>query len=274
MDMKKILVILNAGHIPQHVISSAIDIARNTSSFIYAVFLNDLKTDPEFNYPFPNDLALTGTNILGSPAKLEQRKLIESELQVFRDECNRAGIQCSFEIDETVSVKHLLHISSFSDLIIADANADSDEYTIKDLLTAAHAPVLLVSKTLVVPGNIILCYDGKPSSIYAIKMFSYLFPEWTSLPTKLIHLSTAADKQIPHEIHLQSWLRQHFQHLELFVLHGNEQEQIVNFIQPNSAANVVVMGSFGDNTLSRIFHRSVSNAVLLQTEASLFITHE
>lgn len=272
--MKKILVILNAGHIPQHVISSAIVIARKTSSFIHAVFLNDLKTTPEFSYPFPNDLALTGTNMTGEPAKLVNRKLIESELKVFKDECAHAGLACSCEIDETISVQHLLQISSFSDLIIADGSSSSDEFTIKDILIGAHAPVLLVSKEVAPPENIILCYDGKPSSIYAIKMFSYLFPEWTSLPTKLVHVSSKASTQIPHESHFQSWLNQRFRQFEKVTLHGDTQEQIVRFIRPNSEASIVVMGSFGENTLSRIFHKSLSNAVLAHTNASLFITHE
>lgn len=272
--MKKILVILNAGYIPQHVISAAIDMARKTSSFIYAVFLNDLKTGPEFDYPFPNDLALAGKSVISEPSKLENRKRIESELQVFKDECEHGDVSFSYEIDEVVSVKHLLHISSFSDLIMADARSDSDEYTLKDLLIGAHAPVLLVSKHWELPRSIILCYDGKLSSMYAIKMFSYLFPEWTDLSAKLLYVSSAKSDQLPHESHFQSWVRQHFSNLETEILHGNPQEQIVNFMHPDSEGKIVVMGSYGENTLSRIFHTSLSNAVVMQTYASLFITHE
>lgn len=272
--MKKILVILNAGRIPQHVISGAIDMARKTSSFIYAVFLNDLKTGPEFDYPFPNDLALAGKSVLSEPAKLENRKRIESELQVFKDECEHGGVPFSYEIDEVVSVKHLLHISAFSDLIIADARSDSDEYTIKDLLIGAHAPVLLLSKHFEMPRSIVLCYDGKLSSMYAIKMFSYLFPEWIGLPTKLLYVSSAKNDQLPHESHFQSWVNQHFRNLVKEILHGNPQEQIVDAILPDSEGKMVVMGSYGENTLSRFFHTSLSNAVVMQTYASLFITHE
>jgi hypothetical protein len=250
------------------------DMARKTSSFIHAVFLNDLKTTPEFSYPFPNDLALTGTNVIGEPAKLQNRKLIESELQVFKDACVQAGLPHSFEIDEPVSIKHLLDLSLFSDLIMANASSNSDEYTIKDILVGAHAPVLLVSPASVAAENLILCYDGKPSSIYAIKMFSYLFPEWANLPTKLVHVSSTTNTPLPYESHFQSWLNQHFGLLEKVILQGDTQEQIVNLIHPNSQASIVVMGSFGENTLSRIFHKSLSNAVLLQTNASLFITHE
>ncbi|MCU7551725.1 universal stress protein [Chitinophagaceae bacterium LB-8] len=272
--MKKILVILNAGHFPQHVISSAIDIAKKSSSFIYAVFLNDLKTSPEFDYPFPNDLALAGTNVLTEQAKLENRKRIESELQVFKDGCDVEGIPFSFEIDEVTSVSHLLHISSFSDLIMADARSDSDEYSIKDILIGAHAPVLLVSREWKSPEKIILCYDGKLSSIYAIKIFSYVFPEWTGLPAKIIYVTSKQDEQLPHEGHFQNWINHHFSNLESEILHGNAEEQIVNYIHPDSEGKIVVMGSYGEHTLSRIFHTSLSNAVRTQTYASLFITHE
>jgi hypothetical protein len=272
--MKKILVILNAGHMAQHVNSSAIDISRKTSSVIYAVFINDLKTSQDQDYPFPNDLSLAGTNLSTTPKKLENRKRIESELQVFKDECEGGDVSFSFEIDEVVSVRHLLHISSFSDLIIADTRTESDEFTIKDLLIGAHAPVLLVSREWKTPESVILCYDGKLSSTYAIKMFSYVFPELTNLPTKVVYVSSSRSDQLPHEIYFKDWLGQHFPNLERDILVGNAQEEIVNYIHPHSDSKIVVMGSYGENTLSRIFHTSLSNAVRTQTYGSLFITHE
>jgi hypothetical protein len=155
-----------------------------------------------------------------------------------------------------------------------DDRSDSDEYTIKDLLIGAHAPVLLISREWKAPESIVLCYDGKLSSTHAIKMFSYLFPEWTNLPTKLVHVTSTKNEQLPHESHFETWVRHHFPNMERNILHGNALEQIVNFVHPDSEGKIVVMGSYGENTLSRIFHTSLSNAVLSQTYASLFITHE
>lgn len=272
--MKKIMLILNARQFPGHVISTAILIAGKTSSFLYAVFLKDFKASQEFNYPFPNDLAFADGRAAKEVAEIEDQKLIENEVRIFKNKCEKAGVAYDVEIDQSVSIKHLLQISPFSDLILLDAILDSDDFSIKDILIEAHCPILLISSRSQVIENLILCYDGKYSSIYAIKMFSYLFSEWAHLPATILHVTPTEKEQLPHLHHFHSWLSRHYPNLEIRILHGNAEEQLTQFIAPRSENSIVVMGSFGENTLSRIFHKSLSNGVLQKTKASLFITHE
>jgi nucleotide-binding universal stress UspA family protein len=275
MIMKKILVLLNAGYIPHHVITNAINIAGKTSSSIYAVILNDLNTDVEFDYPFPNDLTLTGTRISKAEADSENRKRIESELQIFRDECELAGIEYYFEIDQNVSLKHLIELSKYSDFILVDAKSDSDAYSLKNVLIDAHCPVLLMSREAEPVARAVLLYDGSSSSIYAIKMFSYLFPEWSNLPTTIVYVSPSEDEEnLPQQDDFQSWLSKHFTNVQIAVLHGKKPEQIFNFISTDTSHTIAVMGAYGENAIHRIFHKSLAESVLNNTHASIFIAHE
>lgn len=272
--MKKIMVLLNASYIPNHLILNAINIARKTKSSIYAVFLNDLNNDVEFDYPFPNDLASTGTRLSKTEADMENRRRIESVLQVFRNECELAGIEHHFEIDQKVSLKHIIELSKYSDFILVDAKSNSGAYSIKNVLVDAYCPVLLLSSEAEPVEKAVLLYDGGISSIYAIKMFSYLFPEWSDLPTNIVYVSSSEEEALPKEVEFQSWLSKHFLNIQKAVLHGKSQDQLFDFISSDAVHTIVVMGSYGENALYRMFHKSLAESFLSNTHASIFIAHE
>jgi nucleotide-binding universal stress UspA family protein len=73
---------------------------------------------------------------------------------------------------------------------------------------------------------------------------------------------------------LNDWLPQHFPVLQKQILQGNLQKELVSFIRKNDEQAVVVMGAYGRNAVSRLFHRSLSNIVIEETNALLFIMHE
>ena len=172
----KILVLLNGTLTPQHVVDSAISIAKTTSSLLHAVFLNYAVDLAEYNYPFPNDLSLTRNNLTGKTIAEENAELLESNMQLFKDECQAEKVNFYIEPDQETSLGRLKGLSAFSDVILADANENLHQYHIADLLVDAHCPVYLASKDVGKIENIILTYDGSFSSMYAIKCTPIFLP--------------------------------------------------------------------------------------------------
>ena len=270
--MKKILIVLNESHIPQHVIQKAIEIAKNTDSLLEAVFLNDISA-LNFGYPFPNDLYLIREQLSIESRSEETLALMEAEAQVFKDKCQSLNISCKIEIDQTVSIPHLIELSTFSDLIIADARANSDEYNFKDILSDARCPVLLAPWNTEPIEKIFLAYDGSNSSMYAIKMFSYLFPEYKNLPVQFFHIATGDIVEIPHLATIKEWISKHFSQVDYELLSGNTRKGLVEYIKHDSGKIIIVMGAYSRSSISRLFLKSMIEPVISETNASLFITH-
>jgi hypothetical protein len=136
-----------------------------------------------------------------------------------------------------------------------------------------HCPIYLISKDAPGTQNVVLAYDGSVSSIYAIKMYSYLFMGFRDLHTYLVYISSAKNGDLPHEKEVKMWLSGHYRNLEIKILHGDVINVLADFTGslPHS---LVVMGSYGRNSLSRFFHKSAANKMIKEGKSSVFMTHQ
>ncbi|MEO7522703.1 MAG: universal stress protein [Ferruginibacter sp.] len=271
--MKKIVLILNATHTPAQLIKTALKIAKGSNSLLEAIFLNDINS-LNFSYPFPNDMYLTGEHPSAKTRSEENMKLMRSIATEFRDACEAAEIEFSIEIDSTVSFARLISLSRFADLIIADSKSDSDEYSLRDLLADAHCPLLLVSKNAEPVQKIFIAYDGTPSSMYAVKMFSYIFPEYKDYQVHLFQIADADTVRIKHIEEIKSWASKHFSNIKFELITGNVKNELVTYIRPESEKIIIVMGAYSGSAIARLFLKSTAESVIDGTNASLFITHQ
>ncbi len=270
--MKRILIILNESRIPQHLIKSAVGIAKQTNSLLEAVFMND-SSSLNGDYPFPNDLHFTGTEASLESRNEEAMNAIENDVKLFKDACEEYKVDYKVDIETSASIKHLIELSLFADLIIADARSASDDYDIKDLLTDAHCPLLLVSRLAEEVKTLFLAYDGSNSSMYAIKMFSYIFPEYKDLPTHFFHVAGDVG-EIPQLDEIKTWAATHFTNIDFKLLSGNTRKELIDYIRHGSENSVIVMGAYSGSSISRLFLKSMAQPVITETNASLFITHK
>ncbi|MGZ3940436.1 MAG: hypothetical protein ACXVBK_16815, partial [Flavisolibacter sp.] len=272
--MKKILVAFNALNYSSSLAEFALKIARQTNSVIHAVFLTP-KLLPVVQYPFPNDLPLASTGLVTTvEMEAENKKLAQAHLDLFRDDCSREEVKCKIDSAMDVTLEDLIDHSAFSDLVLCDAKEQIGGIATRDLLVDTHCPVVLVPANLKTPAQSILCYDESFSSVLAMKMYSYLFPEWKDLPATVLSINPKGDNGLRFDDYLNDWLPQHFGNLDKQILQGNLQRELVAFIRKNDEPSIVVMGAYGGNAVSRLFHRSLANIVIEETNAILFIMHE
>jgi hypothetical protein len=271
--MKKYLAILNGTLTPGHVVDSLINIASATSSFVDAVFMNYSLDLAEYHYPFPNDLSLTRNNLTGKTIAEENAELLQSNIRLFKDASEAAKIDFSIDTDFELSLGDLISYSAFYDVVFANANENLGQYHIADLLVNAHCPTYLISKDVENVENVIFTYNGTLSSMYAIKMYSYLFTELRNLPTTLVYIAPEKGNQLPQEKKINSWLSRYYPNIQTKILHGDICGELVSYTKsvPNS---LTIMGSFGRSAMSRFFHKSLAHAVIEDGNSSLFIAHE
>jgi len=270
--MKKILMVVNGISPSTHVISFAIKSAKEGSYILQGIFLNSSTEPAGFQYPFPNDMPLTEVQVTMESIEEENKSLLNSNIQLFKDECQAAGI--TYEVSTDFSLKELIEQSSIAELIILDANADYPHFPIKDVLTGANCPVLHVGTQAPMIERVLLTYDGSEASKYAIDKYKDAFPFFHHLPTFLVSINLSPLEILEHKEYVNQWLPKQFPNLTKQRLEGDVKDELMHFLKLHSNNTLVVMGAFGRDVVSRFFHPSLANAVLAETRISLFIAHK
>src|SRR5207237_8036176 len=89
----------------------------------------------------------------------------------------------------------------------------------KHALHASECPVMIIPKDHSAVTHVTIAYNGKKDSMFAIKQFCYLFPEYTHLPTEIVYWADTTDDEIPDVEYLEEFASRHFSNLtfkELF----------------------------------------------------------
>ena len=105
-------------------------------------------------------------------------------------------------------------------------------------------------------------------------MFSYIFPELQNLPAQFFHIASDNVTEIPHLNEIKTWASKHFSNINYKLISGNARNQLADYIRPASEKAMVVMGAYGRSSVSRLFLKSMSDYVINETNALLFIAHE
>jgi len=272
--MKKALVIMNGVYLNNAIIESAVNIAKSSSSTLHAFFLTQEAGAAEGDYLFPNDLSLTQNEVTGNSIREENAALLNDNIKLFQGLCGESEVQYTIEPQRPVSVKDIVSYSAFADYIIADAQSGLYQYRLNELLADAHCPILLSSARIRDIPRIVFAYDGNYSSIYAFKIFSYMFPEWINMETTLVHICPDTGSKLPHEEMIQGWISKHYPSTSTELLQGKGYQPLVDYLNASNKETLVVMGAYGRSGLSRLMHKSLADNIIEKTKSAAFIVHE
>ncbi len=168
--------------------------------------------------------------------------------------------------------------SRFADMILVQSGltfSSFDEATpssyVLELLPRVQCPVLIASKTITAPKEIIFTYNGGYSSLYAIRQFTYLFSYLKHLPVTVIYVEESKNG-LPHEQSLKVFLHSHYSSVTIKVLGGLADAVIVSELMHNDEA-IVTFGAFGRNKISRFFRHSTAEGFLKMINIPVFVTH-
>ncbi len=276
--MKKILAIFEGTKYSDNTSKYAIAMAKATGSMLVGVFIHDTRfTDYAYTYTLeqsfiePADIEST---------RKEDLEKIDLNIKLFNEACNKLGVHHKVHVDKGVPVDEVIRESAFADIAIINSHASLygfggvPGHSLKEILVDAHCPVLVVPVDYRPYTNVIICYDGQPSSVYAIKMFAYLFPELSRVKCLLVSVSEAAGNHVKEGSNLKELMKQHFADTEFLVLKGKPREELIELLAREGENAIVVMGAYGKSAFSRLFHQSLSNHIISEAGVPVFITHQ
>lgn len=166
--MKKIVTVFDITDAPWRVLNFACKLAKQHSVLLHGIYLSEPTGDTEFTYIFPNDLSLTKDKQTNEEIDSENQSLIKDNVKLFRDECERVGIE--YKVDAGANMKQVETESASAEVVLADVNGEF----IKKLIKHSKAPVCLVGGSDV-PEKVVLPHG------YPKEEFERVFPEFVGL---------------------------------------------------------------------------------------------
>lgn len=277
--MKKIIVAIDGLKYAESTVQFAIYIARETRSHLVGVFLED------FSY---HSYSIYELAPRPEPWEPQIRKLNEEDLvsrtgsvEKFTALCKKADIEFNIHHDRNFALPELLHETVYADLLIIGKNETLSPSLpipptgfLRDLLGDIQCPVLVVPEDFELVNKIVLLYDGQPSSMFAIKMFSYLLPFMKMLPVEILTVKTLDENlHVPDNRLMKEFSRRHFHNVSYHVLHGVAEHEIVKYLKESKTPPLVVLGAYQRNLVSRWFRQSMADVLMEKLDSPLFIAH-
>lgn len=277
--MKKILAAFDGLKYSQATCDYALHLAQMTHAHLVGVFLDDITYTSYRIYDLIGKEGVSEQRLSDMQrSDLEKRKAAAAQ---FEEACQKKSISYAVHHDRNVAINELKHESIYTDLLVIDRRETLTHYTeklptsfIRDILVDTQSPVFLVPTRYKPIEKLILLYDGEPTSVYAIKMLSYLLPQLKTLETEVISVNpTQTTLHLPDNRLMKEFMKRHYPKAKYTVLKGLPEEEILKRLEAEKMNALVVLGAYRRGAVSRLFRESMADRLMKNTKLPLFVAH-
>jgi nucleotide-binding universal stress UspA family protein len=278
--MKKFIAAFDGLNFCESTMEYAIELSKSEKAHLVGVFLDDFIRR---SYGVAEIVGYEGSTLDKQLHELnnQDKETRDESVEVFEKACQGAGLNYSVHRDKNVALQELLHESIYADLLIINGKEtlshNSEEPPtrfIRELLNDVQCPVLIVPKNYKSIEKLVLLYDGKPSSVFAVKMFGYLLNPIKELPTEVISVKEQETSlHLPDNRLIKEFIKRHYPKAEYIVLKGIAEEEIYRYLHRSKEGVMIVLGAYRRGKLSRLFNPSMADYLLGELNLPLFIAH-
>lgn len=275
--MEKLLLVVNAHQPGIASIDFACQVATLTGTKLTGLFVENIY----FGYvPADTSTSAYFERIASPTPQVPVETDTQQAIQIFVDECGKKMVAQEVYIDKGEPIQEIIFESRFADLLIIDPATDFYQGTgqlpshlVKEILSRAECPVILAPEKFQGAEEIIFCYNGSASAVFAIKQFTYLLPQLSNRKVVLLEVNETGNEEF-NESHrrILSWLRVHYPSVVFYNLEGNAKDKLFTYLM-NKPNRLVVLGAYGRSILSRFFKKSEADMLIRTVDLPLFITH-
>lgn len=278
--MKKFLAVFDGYKMSKSTMEYAIQLTKAVDAHLVGVFLD------EFIYRSYNlyNVMTSYKNYEAVIKEMDEKDLKKRDqaVSLFQKACTKAKLNFSIHRDRNIAIQEIKQESMFADLIFISETEIFTKYKekpptrfMKELLRDVQCPVLVVPAAYKPIDKIVLLYDGRPSSLIAVKMFSYLFGNLQDMPVEVLTVKekSPATLQLPDNKLMREFINRHFPKATYTVTKGQAEEQILGYLRNHKENELVVLGAYQRSELSRWFKASMADILMKELDTPLFIAH-
>jgi hypothetical protein len=278
--MEKILLAIDAENLNVNTLDFACYVGSLTNSKITGIFLENTRNEKASAFTYLDGIPALDWEI---DSRFEQtqikQKRIDIQIGIFQNYCTKKGVRFEIHRDRGVPAKEMVYESRFADLMILDASTSfhkklegSPTEFARDILKDAECPVLIAPEKISGIDEVIFTYNGTKSSVFAIKQFTFSFPELADKNAIVLQVNEEGKWTGPDKYNLKEWIQNHYSAIGFEALKGNTEDKLSEYLAGRKNA-FVVMGAYGRSNLSRIFKPSQADALIKIMPHPIFIAH-
>jgi nucleotide-binding universal stress UspA family protein len=278
--MEKILLVIDAKNLDMNALDFACFIGRLTHSKITGVFLENLVAHekPVFKQ-YQSSSYLDWEIDTTTPEYKDKQSSTETNIAFFKEACEKRGVRSCIHRDRGLPSSEVIEESRYADLIIADAATSFNKRFegtptefLKDILKNAECPVIIAPETFEGIDEIIFTYNGSKSSAFAMKQFTYLFPELCDKRAIVLQVNDEGTWADPNKYNVKEWMQNHYSAIGFEVLEGDTEDKLFDYLFKRK--NIfLVMGAYGRSAVSRFFKHSHADLLINTVTQPIFIAH-
>jgi nucleotide-binding universal stress UspA family protein len=278
--MKKFIAAFDGLRFCESTLQYAIFLSQQSKAHLVGVFLEDFTRR---SYGFKELGAHEAADLDRFVAEMdtEDREQRKESVERFEQACQKAGLNYSVHRDRNVALQEILEESIYADLLMvsaAEAMTGHEEPAptrfVRDLLNDVQCPVVLVPEEYKPVNKIMLLYDGEPSSVYAVRAFSYLFESLKNYETEVLTVKQPeASDHLPHNRLMKEFIKRHYPKAEYVIQKGDAEDEIIRYLKKEEKDPMLVLGAYRRSKMSRLFRPSMADQLLEHVQMPLFIAH-
>lgn len=212
--------------------------------------------------------------------KEEEETMVEKSKQQFVEACRSARIKFHIHEKSEGWDRNLFRKESrFADLVVVGSSlfasemlADQPSFFMQEALRETEAPVVIVPDNFDEVQRLAIGYDGQPETIFALKQFTYLFPELTDLPAEFVYAKAEGSDEIPDKELLEEYASLHFNSLAASKLHFDPKKYFSTWLEEKKNV-MLIAGSYSRSMASNVFRPSFVDDVIRNHVSPVFIAH-
>ena len=278
--MKKFIAAFDGLSFSESTKDYAIFLSKQASAHLVGVFLDDFTRR---SYSVADIVKYEGEEFDKRMSTLDEhdKEVRDESIDKFESACREEGINYSVHRNRNIALHELLHESIYADLLIINSKETITRYEeqpptrfIRELLSEVQCPVLLVPDNYRDYEKVILLYDGEPSSVHAVRSFSYLFESLKGLDTEVVTVKSMEDSlHLPDNRLMKEFMKRHYPNAQYVILKGRFEEEILQYLHREKKNVIVVLGAYRRNKVSRLFRPSMADHLMQHLKMPLFVAH-
>lgn len=278
--MKRIIAAVDAMKFSEPQLDAFAYIARQADGELTVIFLENITG---YGIKLANSYAETDYEYIEkvAAAAIQYReKVTKDKIAEIRHICSTNGIDIKIQEADGWPSEEVIKESRFADLLLVNHDTsfailggDSNPPVfVRDMLAKAQCPVMVMPDNYIRARELYFSYNGGYSSMYAIKRFTDIFPDYWDMPVNVIYVDERDKGVIPDLESLKAYMAVHYEDVSYHVHRGSPSSAFLALLSQRRDC-VVTFGAYGRNPLSRFFHRSDADSILRSLDVPLFITH-
>jgi hypothetical protein len=272
--MKKILFVCDANNFPEGAFRLVQSLQQQEPLLLTGAFFHSVNYDmfipADFVFDTEPIAAFTDTDI----------KAVQSSINKFEQACQRNGIEYRVHNESDVfSIKDLVIESRFADLLVMSENLffahienEQPNKYMRQVLHKSECPILVVPESFTSFSRLAIAYDGKGASMFALKQFATLFPQFCSLPTEIYYWVEKPGDNIPGLSYVQEYAARHFTNVNFREVYFDSGRYLAQWAH-DKTDTLFITGSYSRGGWSSLFHRGFIDDMLKVSASLIFVAH-